>query len=105
MGTIYSSNLCSLQGLNGHWTSPAVPAGELVIIRDVDAYYGGGSGCTLSLIGIAGQTIWIASWGVLTSGDSKQWDGRQVIGPGQTFALISTDAVDVTVSGYTLIGP
>lgn len=104
MAGIYSKNLLSLQGLDGAWTSPAVEVGLVVVLRDVDIYWNGLGEAGFYLIGEAGQTIWWTGWGVADAGTAKQWRGRQVIEAGQTWGVHTDQPIDVTVSGYVLVG-
>lgn len=92
----------SLQGTTGY-TSPAVPAGEVHVIRDVDVYGNAGVGGAINfwLTGESGQTIWYKNWSP-SQQSAEQWRGRQVIGPGQSWGFHCDAPLDVTVSGYVL---
>lgn len=103
----YSHNLLQQQGLNGTASVTAGP-NEVLVIRDVDVYWGGGvsAGVSVRLIGAAGQTIWEVHVNPSTppyDSQTWQWRGRQVIKPGESFQLVSNMPVDVTVSGYSLV--
>lgn len=103
MASVYSVQFAALQGLNGTHTL-TVPAGFKAVLRDLDAYNGGGASSTdLFLIGSAGQTIFNDSSALQPK--NSQWRGRQVLEELETWALRTTGAWDVTVSGYLLTLP
>lgn len=100
---VYSVRFFAEHGLNGTVTY-TVPAGFKAVLRDLDAYNGGGVISTsVFLEGNNGQSIWSDS----SSAQAKvsQWRGRQVIEPGETITLTTTGAWDITVSGYLLSLP
>lgn len=107
MPRVYSSLLAVVQGL----ASPvefSAPVDRVVVIRDVDVYWGGGlsAGVSFRLMGSAGQTIWEVHVNPSTppyDSQTWQWRGRQVIPPGDTWAISGAGgAFDAAVSGYLL---
>lgn len=101
MAAVYSTNLFSGHDVTS-WTSSPVPAGDVVIVRDIDVWFGGGViGGPWSVFGIVGQTFaWGHFDGLLAA--LQSWRGRQVIPPGQTFGFTALPGLDVTISGYVL---
>lgn len=102
MSTVYSKQLLAALGASGTTVAGPVPSGTVWVLRDLDAYWGGGlSPAEIWLRGSLGQTIF--HWG-RSSPDSASvsWRGRQVLGAGETFSVVTLDAMDVTVSGYEL---
>ncbi len=100
---VYSTRLLGAVGLVGT-LSYTVPAGFVAVIRDLDAYNGGGITVTnITLHGSGGQTIWQDDSTTLSR--NSAWRGRQVIFAGETFDVHTTGAWDVTVSGYLLSTP
>lgn len=104
MASVYSVQL--YEGRNVNDGSLTVPDGFIWIVRDIDAFFGGGlDGGACNFIGSLGQTFAYFSFTGLVS-SSFSWRGRQVFNPGQTFGFISDRAgVDVTISGYQLTLP
>lgn len=101
--SLYSEQLAALQGFSGTYTY-TVASGFRVVLRDLDASYDGVSGTELRLLGSAGQTI--DRWhGTIADEGPHQWRGRQVIRSGESFQVTTTDATDVTISGYVLSEP
>jgi len=99
---VYSNALISVQGLDGTFEY-TVEDGYVAILRDLDVYYGCGvAGGDIDLIGSAEQTIWHESSGAPSGWVYWAWRGRQVIGSGQTVKVSTTDAMDVSLSGYLL---
>lgn len=104
MATVYSILVQASIGLNGTLTL-TVPAGYKWILRDFDVYWGGGAiAKTVYLRGTAGQAIWFNGFAI-GGGQYASWRGRQVINPGKTCAIVTNDAMDVTLSGYQLTLP
>jgi len=113
MSRVYSVPLIVVQGLVGT-VEQIVPADVQCVLRCFDVYWGGGTSGSPSvrLIGASGQTI-IEMHGadLLGTSDpldswSRQWAGRQVLHPGQSFAVsVAGDPADVTLSGYHLSLP
>lgn len=108
-GRVYSTQLCALQGVSG--TVPfTADAGYNTVLRCFDAYWGGGLPVLSSvrLIGSAGQTIFEGhpfNDGTTAAVDAHhwQWQGRQVIFGGETWAVeTAAGEVDITVMGYLL---
>lgn len=102
---VYSVELVAVAGLAGTVLF-TVPAGNIVILRDLDVTYFSGltsAGCNLT--GSQGQTIAHLGWASLESTSTKSWRGRQVIGPAEHFEVITDSALDVTLSGYLLTAP
>lgn len=99
---VYSTLLHSLSGFVGE-AAFLVPAGQIVVVRDIDVVVGISAGVLVWAYDTSGAQFWAKDFGVTTAG--KTWDGwrgRQVI-PGPGFFYISTDAAcDVRASGYLL---
>lgn len=106
MTLVYSTQLLAVQGLDGSQVY-TVPIDKVLVIRDLDVYWGGSisNAGNVALIGSAGQTIW--STGSAGDGSSKSWSwrGRQVLESGEAFSVHTDTAMDVTVSGYLLTAP
>lgn len=102
------ANVYSVQFYEGRDVSSAtltVPPGLIWIVRDIDAFFGGGlSGDACNFVGSLGQTFAYFSYIALIS-TGFTWRGRQVFNPGQTFGFVSGEGVDVTISGYQLTLP
>lgn len=109
MARVYSTLLAVHQGLGGP-VEYSAPPDSVVVIRDVDVYWGGGlaAGVSFRLMGTLLQTIWEVHVNSSTPPyDSQvwQWRGRQVIPPGGTWAVSAAGGLfDCAVSGY-LLGP
>jgi hypothetical protein len=106
---VYSTQFVAGTGLTATTVSVGpVPAGEVWILRDVDAYANTGltSRVDVNVRGSVGQTIAYLEFPPSTQA-SKQWTGRQVINPGESFGyqIGGLDAVDLTISGYRLTTP
>lgn len=79
-----------------------VPVGKLLIVRDIDVYFGSALGTReVYAFGSAGQVFWHESVGPTLNG-SRQWTGRQVFYAGENFSLSATDVFDLAASGYLL---
>jgi hypothetical protein len=100
---LYSERFIAITGLVGA-IGYTVPAGYRAIVRDVDAYWGGGGSVQVYLHSAAGGTIW-SDGNSGPSGFYFSWRGRQVFYVGETITVEATDPTDMTVSGYLLIGP
>lgn len=104
MATIYSTVFISELGLSGTH-SYVCPSDRLLVLRDLDAYAETTVAARdLWLMGSRGQTIFHDSWGAPDQHNAA-WRGRQIINPGDSFSVRTTDNVDVTVSGYLLTLP
>lgn len=98
---VYSTRFIAEVGLNGTRTV-VCPANFVLVLRDLDAYANVTfASRELYLHGSVGQTIYHDAWGE-ESQHSSQWTGRQIIQPGESFDVTTTDLIDVTVSGYLL---
>ena len=77
------------------------------VLRDLDAYSGAviDEG-TLFLRGNANNVLFYATSSI-AAGSYVSWRGRQIIGPGESFAIeADVNGWDVAVSGYQLVpGP
>lgn len=100
---VYSSQLAAAQDFSGDLVVP-VGAGVVVVVRDLDVYFGGIGGANVKLLGSEGQVIDAFSWEPLSSG-THQWRGRQVFNSGQTITLRTTVGCDLSLSGYVLTAP
>lgn len=104
---MYSTNFVAVAGLVG--LEPlTVPAGEVWILRDLDAYATGVISVPFTILwlhGVNGQAIAYHQW-LAGVQETFEWRGRQVLSPGTTWDVRSDNgAVDVTVSGYVLTAP
>lgn len=109
MRQVYSTLFAAIQGLD---TSYEVPPDfeNIRVLRDLDAYWGGGpsGSASVRLIGTAGQTIvefhaTEETPGGAIDSHSWQWRGRQVVPVGGViFLTVAGPPADVTLSGYTL---
>lgn len=97
---VYSTQLVAAQNFSGDLVVP-IGAGVVVVVRDLDVYFGGLTGATVELVGSAGQIIDAFSWEPLSSG-THQWRGRQVFTAGQTITLRTNFGCDLSLSGYVL---
>lgn len=104
MAAVYSSRLYRVSGLNGGSGTITVPAGEVWIVRDVDAYSGAVVGTvTVRFLDIdTGGTIWENTGGINTA-TYASWRGRQVFEAGDSFAFSASDLSDIRASGYKLL--
>lgn len=103
MAAVYSVRFVALRNTSGGGV--VVPAGNVAIVRDIDAFFGGGiGGGALNVTGPAGQTF---AWFPFTGLESSvfQWRGRQVFNPGETIGWTADHGVDLTISGYLLTLP
>lgn len=102
---VYSTNFITVHGLNGT-RSYSVPAGYIVVLRDLDVYYGGGLGAaTVFLQNGLGAAIWSNAFGALASGQYASWRGRQVINNPYSVSIVTDSPMDVMLSGYLLTAP
>lgn len=97
--SVYSSQIVAASRITA--AAVTVPPSKVMILRCIDVVVDVfPSTAEFVLIGSDGQAMVVLSW-VLTDSLHKQWQGRQVLNPGQTFT-ISCDLADVTISGYLL---
>lgn len=99
---LYSTLFFSAPGLAG-LESYNVPAGYVAVIRDIDVYYVtglAGADCQVQMQG--GAVFAFFSFGPTDPSAVKSWRGRQVIPGLRTLEIITTGALDVSVSGYLL---
>lgn len=102
MAQIYSISLA--RGFASGSTSSTVytvPAGSIVVIRDVVLFQYAGSPSTAACTDLAGAHVAFSGPAVVPGGD--HWEGRQVFNAGEE-VVIGTAAGDWTyaVSGYLL---
>jgi hypothetical protein len=102
MSTIYTVVIQNVVGLNGTITVGPPPTGFKWVLKDVDCYFNGTLGGSILLQGQGGQAFWVNNWAVGTPAQYASWRGRNVIGTGKTFKIISTAATDVSVHGFQL---
>jgi len=98
----YSHVLLAETGFTGE-ASFEVPAGQLVVVRDIDAVVGITAGLSIWAYDTIGAQFWGYTWGATTyTKQTASWRGRQVI-PGPGYFYISTDGeCDFRASGYIL---
>lgn len=99
---VYSTQLVSLQGLNGtHSANP--PSGFVWVVRDIDAFYNGLVVSSIHVIGDNLQTFWYNGFAAGGNPQYASFRGRQVL---KTLLRVTTDqSQDVTISGYQLSLP
>lgn len=102
--TVYSWTFYEQHDLEGDGAAFGPLPGYIAVIKDVDAVLGGLSIGNVQLIGAAGQVIWVAQ-AISTAGAYFSWRGRYVLFPDTTAFVSTTVAMDVTVSGFMLLGP
>jgi len=103
MPAVYSTSFFA--GQNETAFDLVVPAGVVWIIRDIDAFFGGGvSGAAANWLNPTGGTFAYFPFVGLES-SAFEWRGRQCFQPGEHFAFVSGEGVDVMVSGYVLTLP
>jgi hypothetical protein len=102
MSTVYTVAIQAIQGLNGTITVGPPPTGFKWVLKDGDFYFNGTLGGSVRLVGAGGQAFWVNNWAVGTPAQYASWRGRNVIGTGKTFQIISTAATDCTISGFQL---
>lgn len=104
MAPVYSTRILEAAGLASTIVY-TVPAGYVLIIRDLDVYCHATGVDHVYLVGATGQTIWHQEFDVSTTFYGS-WRGRQVIYAGEqvsiTAAMSVLDGADVTLSGYLL---
>jgi hypothetical protein len=104
MAGVYSVRFYGAHDLTGLATY-TVPTGFVAIVRDFDAFWGvSTAGAEVNLYGHAGQVIYQAAFGLNDVG-WRGWRGRQVLNAGETLQIFTSDAMDVTLSGYLLTSP
>jgi len=101
---VYSVHVYAANGLNGGH-SDGVPAGFVLVLRDLDVYYNGLAGASVALQGNLSQTIWNNNFSASPNGQYASWRGRQVFDALTTWAIVTDAAMDVTLSGYLLSTP
>lgn len=105
MANVYSTAFIFQRGLAGNATY-TVPAGFVVVVRDVDVYWGQQPVAPTGLVlGAAGQAFW--SWaGAIFAANNDNWRGRHVMNAGDVLTVSVTNGnADVSVSGYRLVAP
>jgi hypothetical protein len=104
MSSVYSTRFYEGKNVTSG-TIVTVPAGYIAIVRDIDAFFGGGiEGGALNVIGTLGQTFaWFPFTGLTSA--AFTWRGRQVFSAGESVRFVSGAGVDLTVSGYLLTAP
>jgi hypothetical protein len=104
---LYSTSLIQVQGLVGT-ESISVPAGQVIVVRDIDVYATGVISAPFTYVfahGSNGQAFFYYQWQPAVQA-WEGWRGRQVFEPGTTFDVESFNGpVDVSVSGYVLSSP
>ena len=102
---VYSYVLLANTGFMGTATLD-VPAGSVVVVRDIDAVVGITAGGTIWAYDTNGVQFWGYTFGATLFGKfTASWRGRQVIpGPG-TFSITTDYSADFRASGYILSQP
>lgn len=101
---VYSTRFVAEAGFTGS-AAFAVPAGYLVVVRDIDVVAFVGTGVTIEA-GIGGSAVfWSLTLNPTITPFWGSWRGRQIINAGEQL-VISTDApADFAASGYLLSLP
>lgn len=104
---VYSAVLAHLQLADGDLvTAYTVPAGIVAVVRDMTAKSMSGSSATISIRVVSGLVtcdIWDVR--LVDSFLTSQWQGREVLNPGDVLQVASLDgACSVRISGYELGG-
>jgi len=103
VASVYSKRL--YEGRNVSSGALVVPPGVVWVVRDIDAFFGGGvSGGALNVTGTLGQTFAYFPYTGLVS-SSFEWRGRQIFDAGDAWGFVSGAGVDLTISGYELSLP
>lgn len=102
MAVIYSTRLLAWSSST---TPPAyeVPAGYVVVMRDLDVWFGGGAivNWQLSINDIA--KIAAGQFNEDALAQTAEWRGRQVVQAGEFIVFASDGATDGALSGYLLL--
>jgi hypothetical protein len=102
---VYSIVIYAKVGLVGTQFK-TVPAGFRWVVRDVDCYYNGLEVCTVRMIGVLGQTVWVNEFAGGGAGPQyASWRGRFVVNAGNKVSFDASNAADFSVSGYQLTLP
>jgi hypothetical protein len=101
---VYSTRILQAHGATSGATF-TVPAGMVLVVRDVDCYANATGYINFFLIGAAGQAIWWFEWNP-TDQKPAMWRGRQVLLAGETLttsvSVGISDSLDYSISGYLL---
>lgn len=102
MARVYSTSFIAVSAFTGV-ESYAVPDGFIAIIRDWDAYVNAGTtdSGNFYLSGGVDQIIDYFTVDFDTT-VKHQWQGRQVVGPGENLFITAELTSDHSVSGYLL---
>lgn len=100
---IYSAQLFCAGALTGNHPV-TVPAGQVYVLRDMDAWAETShNGDELLVRGTNGNIIWAVLCDGTFAGSLKSWRGRQVIPQGTTFSVnAASGSWDIAISGYIL---
>jgi hypothetical protein len=105
MAAVYSVTFVDAPGLAGT-AFYVIPAGQIIIVRDIDVYYVtglAGADCQVQFQG--GAVFSFASFGPGDPPSVKSWRGRQVSGALPGLQVTTSGALDVRISGYVLTAP
>ena len=100
---LYSTNLLALRDFSGNEAVPA-PPGTVLVIRDIDVYYGGLLAPQFNASGDAGQVFASNTWAPASPG-LYSWRGRYVTRPSGLISVFAEFGMDISVSGYVLSAP
>ena len=104
MSLPYSHRLYSVSGLDSGAGDQvvAVPAGKVMIVREIDGYSGDIGGPTVFFEDTATGGTWFVRQGAALTTTSFQWEGR-IVFEGDGFTVrVDSGAWDLYVSGYLL---
>lgn len=104
MASVYSRRLYSVSGIS-HGDGPAetpVPAGKVMVVRDVRAYSGDIGAPVLVIQDIDTGGTWLAYQGPELTKAHLDWEGHVVFESGGFAVYPDSGTWDVYVSGYLL---
>lgn len=81
------------------------PAGTDWILTSLDASFVGTTGATIVAKGSADQVFWANAFSITPERQYASWRGRVVIRDGQSCDIVTSEAMDVTLTAYQLTPP
>lgn len=104
MSVPYSHRLYSVsgQGSGAGAVNVPVPAGKVMVVREVDGYSGDIGGPVVFFEDHATGGTWFVRQGAALTTTSFQWEGRLVFEEGGFDVRVDSGAWDIYVSGYLL---
>lgn len=101
--SVYSTLLIAVVAIDPS-AEYTVPAGYTVVVRDVCMLFYGSPADTSGGVQGAGDGAWIAYCLQVDPYQFYHWEGRQVIGPGDSVHALASgeNEVSIRVSGYLL---